>query len=253
VIGLLTRLALQPLTQVLVLLAVLLTLLVRRRRAGFRAPALLCLAALLILGASSCRPLSAGLLELLERGQVPLDTSAQGEPDAILVLGGGFRERITPRPVLSDASKERFLEGLRLARAYPGAELVFSGGTLDSTRQTVASVMAELAAAAGVEGERIVAETRARDTRGNAIELARLARERGWRRTAVVTSAYHMPRALATLRRAGIDGQPAPCDFTGAGPASLAWLVPESQALRYTEAFLHEVVGRAWYRLRGWA
>jgi uncharacterized SAM-binding protein YcdF (DUF218 family) len=243
-------LLLDPLVLAVALLTVSTVLLLRRSRST---PALLSLVALVLLLLGSSRPITTALLQILESGQQPLEAGAHPAPDAIVVLGAGFRDRGPPRPVLSASGMERLLEGLRLARAYPGATLVFSGGKLTPEGENAGAVMASWAVVAGVKPRRVVAEERAATTRGNAVEVAALAKERGWTRLVVVTSAYHMPRSLAAFRRVGLDARPAPCDFTRAGDAWPGWLLPSRRALTDTHLFLHEVVGRIWYRLRGWA
>lgn len=245
-------LLLRPPIPIFLLLAALLAVLVWRRREAGRLPLVLCLGALILLWCTSSRLLSATLLETLEGGQHPLATSLQPEPDAILVLGAGFRDPDVPQPVLSDSGKERLLEGVRLARAFPGADLAFSGGKHLVAGTTCARVMGDWAERLGIEPERIVLEERAHNTRTNAVLLAAIARQKGWSRPVLVTSAYHMPRAMACFRALGLEPVPAPCDFTGPGSGGLEWILPQARALGDTGCFLHEWVGAFWYRLRGW-
>jgi uncharacterized SAM-binding protein YcdF (DUF218 family) len=244
---------LKPLVVILLLLVVLLVVLVRRRDRCGLAPILLCAAALLVLLSCSSMAVSGSALELLEADQHHLEPVRLAAPDAILVLGGGIRERRTERPVLSDGSKERMLEGVRLARAWPQTPLAFSGGNPTDRGETLADLMTFWAVQAGIEPERVVVEPRARTTRENVVNLAALARERGWTRLVVVTSASHMPRALAAFRAVGLDPLPAPCDFTDTGDSITRWILPDPDALRRTHAFLHEIVGHRWYAWKGWA
>jgi uncharacterized SAM-binding protein YcdF (DUF218 family) len=246
-------LLLNPLLWILALLALLLALLLRRRGAAGRTPILVCLAAIVVFYLISSPVLSSILLETLESRHPPLTRRLDPPPEAIVVLGAGLGAWNTPRPELSGAGRARLLEGLRLAAEYRGARIVLSGGVGLPPRPTSAHVMAAWARRLGVDAERLVLEPRAQTTRGNAVETAALARQRGWTRLVVVTSAAHMPRALASFRAVGLDPVPAPCDFSELGRASVGWILPEAEALPGTARFLHEVVGRIWYRLRGWA
>jgi uncharacterized SAM-binding protein YcdF (DUF218 family) len=75
-----------------------------------------------------------------------------------------------------------------------------------------ATVLTEL----GVPDEAIVRQQgHTRNTREEAAAAARLVRERGWKRVGVVTSAWHMRRALGLFRRAGVDAVPLAADHRG--------------------------------------
>jgi uncharacterized SAM-binding protein YcdF (DUF218 family) len=106
----------------------------------------------------------------------------------------------------------------------------------------------------GVPADRILMEETSRNTRENAIETAKILRERALDKVLLVTSAYHMRRALGVFRKAGIDAIPAPTDhqsrsIVGLGP--LAW-VPDAEALRDSTLVLKEYLGIQVYRWRGW-
>lgn len=244
---------LNPLAWILVLLAFLLGWLLRQRRTLGWTPAFLGLVAFGLLSLAASPLVATSLLELLERGQTPLAASLEPRPEAIVVLGAGFNAQKSPRPELNDAARARLMEGVRLARIYPGARLVLSGGGTQLPRVTQAELMGAWARHLGVPAERIVVESRSATTRGNAVETAGLARREGWTRLVLVTSAAHMPRSLAAFRAVGLEPVPAPCDFRDLGPLSPGWLLPDPGALRDTAGAIHEIVGRAWYRIRGWA
>jgi hypothetical protein len=106
----------------------------------------------------------------------------------------------------------------------------------------------------GVPAAALLFEDRSRSTRENARYSAELIQTHGFARVLLVTSAPHMPRALATFHAAGIDAVPAPTDFEvlPEPPHLLRWL-PDAQALADSTRALKEYLGLWVYRWRGWA
>jgi uncharacterized SAM-binding protein YcdF (DUF218 family) len=94
-----------------------------------------------------------------------------------------------------------------------------------------------------------------RDTHDEAVHAAELVRTRGWRSVVLVSSAYHLRRAQAAFRKAGVVTTAYGCDFLGL-PESEAedrWrLVPRPHGFHLFETWLHEVLGMAWYWWKGW-
>ncbi len=162
----------------------------------------------------------------------------------IVVLGGGVRQD-GPNPYdrLSPASLYRLLEGMRLWRGVPGSRLVLSGGRLGPAMKE-AVAMAQLARRLGVPDEAMILETNSWDTADQARALAPLL---GGRPFALVTSAYHMPRALALFRAWGLKPLPAPTDFRTRG---FVWsyndFIPQAGGLKGSETAIYEYLGRIW-------
>jgi uncharacterized SAM-binding protein YcdF (DUF218 family) len=113
---------------------------------------------------------------------------------------------------------------------------------------------AELLLAYGVSPDSIVVEGNSRKTHENAINVAAIWRKRHIRSGLLVTSATHMPRALASFRKAGLDVASWPADFRAFGypPGSAFDFLPDAAALGMTTVAIKEWLG-AIYRLRGWA
>lgn len=107
--------------------------------------------------------------------------------DAIVALTGG---------------PHRIAEAVLLLREGRADRLLISGVNTEVSP-------AKLAEATAVEAKLFACcvdlDYRARDTIGNAAEIARWARERGFRSLIVVTSSYHMPRTLNELTAAAPD------------------------------------------------
>jgi uncharacterized SAM-binding protein YcdF (DUF218 family) len=129
--------------------------------------------------------------------------------DGIIVLGGVVDEEVIGRRgiprSLAAAGSPRLDAFLELARRYPMARQVFTGGSIDliNDRDTEADVVRRIFARIGLDTTRIVFEDRSRNTWENArfsFALVKPAQDEGW---ILVTSARHMPRAIGTFRKAG--------------------------------------------------
>lgn len=205
----------------------------------------------------ACPLVGEGLLHALE-SQYPL-SAAQDSPnaDAIVVLGGFTQPPLPPRPNIDvDEGFDRLLHGLRLWRAGKAPLLVFSGGNipyLTGSSMTEAASVCSLALEYGVDPQAILLEEESRNTYENALHTGRLLRERGLNRVLLVTSAAHMPRAVAVFRKQGMEVIPAPTDLQVVPRSfTLLQLMPGLASLAYSNAAIKEQVGMWIYWLRGW-
>jgi uncharacterized SAM-binding protein YcdF (DUF218 family) len=169
-------------------------------------------------------------------------TAPPQQADAIVVFGGGVGES----GQAGGSYQERVKQAVDLYRAGFAPSVVFSSGFVYAFRE--AEVMRALAVAQGVPASAIVLETQASSTRENVMFSRDIADRRGWRRVLLVSSPYHMRRALLTWRALapGIAAVPTP--------------PPDSQFYRRTSgASLEQIRGIGWeysaiayYRARGW-
>lgn len=205
-------------------------------------------ASLLLLLLLALTPVSNALLRPLERGAPAFPGDSV---DFVVVLGGGHVSDTTlplsARP--SAASLVRLVEGVVIATSQPWSRLVLSGWGGADPRSS-ADVYREVAAALGFPEGRMVLEPRPRDTRQEAELLAPLLRGH---RFALVTSASHMPRALALFRAQGLEPIPAPTGHLAKEPQAFDALdlVPGEDDLGRTRVAFHELLGRIWARLTG--
>ena len=225
-------------------------LLLRRLRAGL----LLLVASTALLAIAGFSPLgNVLLLTLTER--FPQWQPAE-VPDGIIVLGGAIDSEASAarNSVELDASAERILTMLRLARRYPQARIVFSGGSGNLFLGSVseAPIAAKLLDEFGVGRDRIVLEEASRTTAENATRLRTMLAPKPGERWLLVTSAFHMPRAIGAFRKAGFDVEAYPVDWRTRG-----WVdarVPFdrlSSGLARTDVALHEWGGLVIYWLTG--
>lgn len=247
--------ALMPLNFALeaALLAVLL------RRLGWRRTSNgLFAAGLAVLWLASTPVLAEALVASLERAHPACVVATAPKADAIVVLGGALGPALPPRvePDLSDGADRVWLAA-RLYRAGKAPLVIATGGAGPGSKseRPESDAMRDLLAQWGVPPAAVLAEGASLDTHDNAVETRRLLDARALKRVLLVTSALHMPRALAAFREAGIDAVPCPTDFRAVDPESRSILdfLPDSEALSASTAALHEILGHLWYRLRGWA
>lgn len=222
-----------------------------RTRAGRRLMALV----LAVLAVQTVLPLGLWLTWPLEqRFPAPLRPPAQ--IDGIVALGGGIDLETSAargQPALTDTG-DRFAAFTELARLYPEARLIFTGGngSIDGAPLSEAAVMRDYLARQGIDLSRISFDARARTTRDNAVRAVRLADPQPGERWLLVTTAAHMPRAVGCFRAAGFDVVPWPVDYRTARPFQLAWPTSLSVRLHELDDAAYEWAGLIYYRLLGY-
>lgn len=232
-------------------LAGLLLLLGKWRRSG-----LVCVAVAIIGLWLAATPLVARMsLGALEQRYPVLTAETSPTADIAIVLGGGTRGPAAPRPGadLGEAS-DRVLFAAELYRAGKARRIVVSGGNLPWGAETEpeAETIRKLLIFWGVPETAIVAAGGSRTTAENAREVQALWPQLGASSALLVTSASHMPRALAAFRKAGLPVTPAATDVRIVHqPFDLLDLLPDSDALDQTSDAVKEVIGSFIYGLRG--
>jgi uncharacterized SAM-binding protein YcdF (DUF218 family) len=201
-------------------------------------------------------PLGNVLILPLEDRFPPWDPS-RGAPDGIVVLGGSIIPEIAvargDESGLNEAG-ERITATVALAHKYPNARIIFSGGnaSLFANAPSEAAVAFRQMVALGVAPDRITAEEQSRNTIENAVFSRLLANPQRGERWILVTSAYHMPRAMAAFRAAGFPIEAYPVDWRTRGWMDLQKGFPTlSEGLRRTDAATREWIGLVVYRLTG--
>lgn len=171
--------------------------------------------------------------------------------DGIIVLGGTIEPALTHlhgMPALNDLA-ERIVAFVGLARRYPDAKLVFTGGSASVLpgETPEADIAKPLFADLGLDPARIIFERESRNTYENAIDSERLADPKPGQVWVLITSAAHMPRAVGCFRRAGWAVLPWPVAFKTGLPD---YGNPAHELLVLDNVF-HEWLGLAVYRLLG--
>jgi uncharacterized SAM-binding protein YcdF (DUF218 family) len=200
-------------------------------------------------------PIGNVLLLPLEQRFPPWDPS-RGPPDGIVVLGGAISPELSMArgAVQLNEAAERITATAELARLYPTARIVFSGGT--NSLRSGAPVEAPFAVkefeALGIAHERITAEEQSRNTIENAVFSRLLADPKPGERWLLVTSAFHMPRSIAAFRAAGFAVEAYPVDWRTRVPVDAKEpFLSFTEGLTRTDVAMHEWIGLLAYRLGG--
>ena len=223
----------------------------RFARAGRR----LAFASLAILAILGLSPIGNALIIPLEDRFPPWD-AARGAPAGIVVLGGAISTDVSAarNEVALNEAAERLTVAAELARRYPDARILFSGGSsaLIFEERAEAEFAVRVLESFGVARSRIVLEDRSRNTFENAIFSKALAQPKPGERWLLVTSAYHLPRAIGIFRKAGFAVEPYPVDWRTSGSDDALRPFPTvGDGLRRTDTAVREWVGLAVYWLTG--
>ena len=235
---------------VLALIGALLSL-TRFARAGRR----LMIAAIVLLAVAAFSPLGNMLLYPLE-SRFPPWSAAQGAPDGIVVLGGPIDADLSVAHGMAviTSSPDRIVAASALAHKYPNARIVFSGGSssLISNEQREADYAAALFESLGIDKTRLIMDRDSRNTYENAVFSKKLAAPKPGERWLLVTSAFHMPRAIGLFRKVGFAVEPYPVDWrVGRGADVFAFTQFSLDGLLRTDVGMREWLGLVVYRLAG--
>jgi uncharacterized SAM-binding protein YcdF (DUF218 family) len=172
--------------------------------------------AIAMLAAGLLTPLGALLLRPLE-DRFPQPPADMQEPTGIVVLGGAVASgRSEARGQISlTPDGARMTTAVELARRYPAARLVFTGGpdTLLGHGLAEAISAKKLWLSLGVPAERMTFEAKSRNTWENAVFTRDLVKPKSGEIWLLVTSAWHMPRSVGIFRRIGFDVVPYPVEY----------------------------------------
>lgn len=241
----------QPLVWVVALLLLGLLLQARWRRTGLG----LLWTALLVLLLQGWEPLPDALLRRLE-AQHP----APAQPDlsqyaGVIVLGGSTESSYVweghAQPALNNRA-ERLTAALPLLQRAPQLMLLYTGGEGELLAQgpSEAERGRRFYAQQGLPSQRLLLETRSRNTHENAVFSAALPGVDKTRPWLLITSAWHMPRALGTFKKVGWNVTPWPTDYR-TGLATPWHQYSLSQGAAKWQLALHELLGLVAYRLSG--
>jgi uncharacterized SAM-binding protein YcdF (DUF218 family) len=210
----------------------------RFARAGWRLGA----GSLVVIGLIGFLPLGRALSIPLEN-RFPRWDPTGAPPAGIIVLGGAV-----------SANTERVIAVPALAKRYPAARIIYSGGDagLFVHHGSEADVVTDLFENLGVPANRLTLDDRSRNTIENAAYSKALAQPKPGERWLLVTSALHMPRAIGAFRQAGFAVEAYPVDYQTNGWSDMLDVIGGiSGGLSHTDNALHEWIGLIAYRVTG--
>ena len=233
---------------ILLLLAAALVLIrLGRRRTGFA----LGIASLVLGYLVSIRPVADILISPLENRFPPYSGVQTHGAEYVVVLGGGVIP-VSPaeqgRGSLAPEALKRLVYGIRIARAT-GLPMIVSGGIVPALRAKESEAEVAKRTVEELSGSKpaVLTEGRSRNTWGNAVDVAAKYHPA---KVILVTSAYHMPRSVLAFERNHMQVIAAPTDYlSDRGGYTLYSFLPQSGALKESQAALKEYLGNIYYRL----
>ena len=245
---------LSPLSWALILIFLGAPLSRRALRKGRGRPKL-ALLGLVVLVVFSLEPVSNALFGHLESMAVRT-MDPEKHYDAVVLLGGLVDEKAMEksRSLSVNDNIERLLGTLAVMKEGRADYAIISGAPVDTrTPYAEAQVLADQLVLLGIPRERVIVENKAMNTRENATYSAEVARAHGFEKVLIVTSAFHMRRALACYEKAGMHVDTLPVDYRTYAPAAASgsWL-PRASHLERSTAAIREWTGFYIYRARGY-
>jgi len=177
---------------------------------------------------------------------------SDGPYSGIIVLGGAERMAISTdhQQVSLDGAAERLIMAAMLARKFPALPIIYSGGARFGKMMTEVQIARKFFRGAGIDLSRIRFDGKSYNTYTNAVESKKLIRKNETGKWFLVTSAFHMPRAVGVFRTAGINIQPYPVDYRS-GRAITIGTPNMGHNLYQLDYAVHEWVGLVAYYISG--
>jgi len=219
------------------------------RRKNRPAAFISCISAALI-WVFSISPTADLLMGGLEKGlTIPTDYEA----DVILMLGGSLYAKsqdLSGRGAPGPGTMDRMVTAARLHRRL-GIPIVVSGGRVLLTGAPIAHITKRFLTDLGVSPDAVILEDRSRDTYENAVYCKAICERYGFKKPLMVTSGYHVKRALLSFNKVGMAVVPVPCALTTWPGKKYGWqhCLPSAAALQTLATACHEWIGLVYTRL----
>lgn len=200
-------------------------------------------------------PVGDWILEPLETRFAAVQTLPE-HIDGIIVVGGSVNMRASlrwGRPLLNQHG-ERLTAAVALAKHYPEARILYTGGIgrLSQDGPAEAEIAARFLHDQGLEPERLMIESKSRNTYENAVFAKKLAAPLAAERWLLITSAFHMPRTVGAFRKAGWRVIPYPVDHKTSDRYWAKWHLNFARYISEANFAFREWVGLVYYYMMGW-
>jgi uncharacterized SAM-binding protein YcdF (DUF218 family) len=182
--------------------------------------------------------------------------------EVMVVLGGGTESAIAPRSTVEiNGAGDRVLYAAELYRQGKAAHILLSGGDiswLNGGSATPAQDMAAILSELGVPEDALWLENESQNTYENALYAKEFLGEKKINSILLVTSAMHMPRAVALFEKQGFEVVPLPVDYNVTESNSsdvqnkILDVLPSASNLALTTNAMKEYLGFLIYKLQGW-
>ncbi|WP_373480162.1 YdcF family protein [Geminocystis sp.] len=186
--------------------------------------------------------------------------------EAIVILGGGIKSMIPPRPMIDVAEQgDRVIYGAKLYKMGKSSLIIPTGGRIPwrggDNLPSEADDMTELLFFFGIPESAIIKESNSFNTYDNAVNTRKILEKLNLNRILLVTSAIHMPRSVKIFEKQNLIVIPAPTDYLVTQKdfqlednwqSTLLNLFPDSYYLDNTTLAIKEYIGMVVYKLKGW-
>lgn len=189
-------------------------------------------------------PFSNALIKPLE-SQYKAYTKIDSSINYILVLGSGHvtNDDVSKISQLSNSALMRISEGIRIYRQLNNAKIIFSGYAGEDVKTPHAFIAKDVAISLGVSKENILTQEEAKDTKEEAELVSKIVAKQKF---ILVTSAFHMPRAMKIFQNENLNPIAAPTDFLSKEDGDYL-REPRAKEIRKTEVAMHEYIGTLWH------
>lgn len=217
------------------------------RRAGRRLATLTILAGL----AMATLPMVSEWPLVVLENRFPAEPALPERVDGVITLGGIVDQYVSKARAQTSVGPgaERLTEFAALARRYPAARLVFTGGSgrLFSQELKEADYLRPLLDELGLAGRDVIFENQSRNTYENALFSKRLVNPAPDEVWVIVTSAAHTPRSIGAFREVGWNVIAKPVDYATTGEFDAALQFNFGRGMGHTHRWLHEWFGLFFY------
>jgi len=199
-------------------------------------------------------PLTSWLMVPLEKRFSSFTNHVGGAPySGIIVLAGAERLTLSTKhnQVTLSGAAERLIEAAKLARQFPDLPIIYSGGGQIENMLSENQIARKYFTESGIDLSRIRFEDKSYNTHSNALETKKHIQQHETGKWLLVTSAFHMPRAVGAYRSAHINIQPYPVDYRSYLKTSLINKPNAGRGLYQLDFAMHEWVGLLAYYMSG--
>jgi len=192
------------------------------------------------------------LTYLLEKDYRPTDITSIAKADAVVVLSGMVTKVKGDKEFKYEftGSVDRIFAGIELIKENKAPYLILTRGKVPwSQGKPEGEFLYDYAIKAGIDKQQIILTDNVQNTDQEAKAIKKIFNEKI--KIILVTSAFHMPRAIKVFEAAGIDTVPFPVDFQDSSQKfTLLNFIPSASAFSQTSHFVREIQGRIYYKLK---
>ncbi len=196
----------------------------------------------------STTPFTDSIMRHLESG-ITIPTHPKG--DLIVILGAGINRSIPDISGMgspTETTTHRLFTAARLQKQLH-VPILFSGAGDSADPQPVKGIVVRILKEMGVPKGMTLIEDQSRDTRESAVHVARICKEKEFKRPILVSSAYHLKRSVYCFNQAGLQVTPFPAGFETWQGKRYAWPAYLPGDFRRFSMALKEIMGLKFYQL----